>query len=146
MLCAALGVACSGDPGPSARGHVDTAHSLEALPLQTTSVICGDGVRDPLTEECDDGLGSESDLCSSRCQVTDALAAVGAQPAVARKLGEGRHPIAGSPGGFGVVFVEPDPLEPIPNVTPPLVGLAVFDGGGDPRARIPVSEGGTPTL
>jgi len=78
--------------------------------------------------------------------VTDTLAAAGTPLNVARKLGEGRHPVAGAPGGFGVVFVEPDPKQQIANVTPPLVGLAVFDAGGDPRARIAVSAGGSPLL
>jgi cysteine-rich repeat protein len=143
VLCAASGVACSSEPGKS----VDTADTRAQLsPAQGVSVFCGDGIRDPLTEECDDGLGSAADLCSARCQVTDTLAGAGAPLNVARRLGEGRHPAAGAPGGFGVVFVEPDPKVQIPNVTPPLVGLAAFDAGGDPRARIAVSAGGNPLL
>jgi len=152
VLCAALGAACSSQPLESAstdaaggtfgRAQLDA----NAAPAPPVSVFCGDGIRDPLTEECDDGLGSAADLCSARCQVTDTLAAAGAPLKVARRLGEGRHPIAGAPGGFGVVFVEPDPKVQIPNVTPPLVGLAAFDAGGEPRARIPVSVGANPLL
>src|SRR5688572_16278320 len=39
--------------------------------LLAVSLICGDGVRDPETEECDDGLGDEADLCNSRCRTSD---------------------------------------------------------------------------
>jgi cysteine-rich repeat protein len=75
--------------------------------------VCGDGIRAPATEECDDGNAADGDSCSTACGVT----AVGAAPrsipsegppAYARTLGDGRHPIAAGDLGFAVAFVEKD--------------------------------------
>jgi hypothetical protein len=97
-----------------------------------------DGVRNP-TEECDDGVGNEADLCTASCRVSDALAVRGVAGGESRYLGESRHPVSAGPRGFAVAFVEPDP-------EPPVIGLTVFDSAGDPRARIDVSSGSTPVL
>jgi len=61
LLSAALGVACSSESGKG----VDNAGSGGAFgraqveangaPPPAVSVFCGDGVRDPITEECDEG-------------------------------------------------------------------------------------------
>jgi hypothetical protein len=78
--------------------------------------VCGDGWRDPATEECDDGLGNANPArrgCSAQCQVLDELAVwqendAGALSNSPRTLGAGRHPVAASDSTFGVVYLEPD--------------------------------------
>lgn len=107
-----------------------------------SSLYCGDGVRDATAgsrEECDDGPGTEPDLCTNRCQVSDALAVRGTAGGTTRYLGSGRHPVAAGRFGFGVTFVEPE-------ARPVVVGLSVFDAVGDPRARISVSAGSNAML
>src|SRR5262249_32030702 len=116
--------------------------------LPAISMFCRDGVvdvTDPIQEECDDGEGTQADLCNVDCRVTDT--AVVPLPATVRNplalanryLGEGRHPVAGSAHGFGVVFVERA-------ADTALIGLSVFDPAGDPRAKIEVSGGADPVL
>jgi hypothetical protein len=77
---------------------------------------CGDGFRDPATEECDDGLGTSTAHrrgCSAGCQVIDELAVA---PEVApdggfvdspRTLGAGRHPLAVSDSSYAVAYLSP---------------------------------------
>jgi hypothetical protein len=80
--------------------------------------VCGDGVRDPTTEECDNGTGNVdgTGACNTLCQVQDFLASstISSTDAglllpfqyPAHTLGQGRHPIASGPGGFAVAFLE----------------------------------------
>jgi cysteine-rich repeat protein len=114
--------------------------------VPATSVICGDGVRAP-TEECDDGPGRASDLCTAKCQSTSALLELQVtdyswetQP---RYLGAGRHPLAGLTDGAAVVYVEPEPAS---ETWPSHIGLAVFDGPSAPRIRENISSGTSPVL
>jgi hypothetical protein len=111
-------VAATSDPPAAPAGSGGAAGSggtIESDPApgdSAQSVICGDFVRDPETEECDDGPGRDPDLCTAKCQVSDALverqAARLPWEGRSRKLGEGRHPVAGHPDGIAVVYVEPD--------------------------------------
>ncbi len=105
------------------------------------SLFCGDGVVDPITEECDDGGDLEvGDLCSPTCQVHDALPQLQAASAwdrlqsdgpsdelldgqLGRFLGLGRHPIGAGPAGFAVAFVQ----EPQTFAAAPFIGLALYD-------------------
>lgn len=70
--------------------------------------VCGDGWRDPVAEECDDGDGlATPDSCNAQCQVMDLLAMPlpsGASP-VYRTIGSGRHAIAAGDSGFAVPFL-----------------------------------------
>ena len=68
---------------------------------------CGDGWRDLLTEECDDGIdpsSSDDRACSSACTVVDRIA--GDDLVTERFLGLGRHPVAGNGEGHAVVLLE----------------------------------------
>jgi hypothetical protein len=93
--------------------------------------VCGDGRRDPATEECDDGLGTsdpERRSCSAQCQVLDELAVwqvndAGALSNSPRALGAGRHPIAFSDSTFGIAYVEPQS-------NPLTLSLATFSAQG----------------
>ena len=70
--------------------------------------ICGDGWRDPLVEECDDGLDPssvEDRACTSTCLVVDRLASHDIDSRE-RRLGIGRHPVAGGLHGHAVVTVQ----------------------------------------
>lgn len=106
----------------------------EALPI---SMICGDGIRDPELEECDDGAGFDADSCSAFCRtrsqfvvnVTEPVFEVTqleveqVQPDVERYLGNGRHPIAGADTGFAIAYVEP-------GFGAPELGLTLFEPQG----------------
>ncbi|MGH7297104.1 MAG: hypothetical protein ACRELB_19355 [Polyangiaceae bacterium] len=111
--------------------------------------VCGDGWRDPSTEECDDGLGTSTVRrgCSSQCQVLDELAvapsgdggltADGSFTTVTRSLGTGRHTVAASDSSLGVVYVET-------TATPVGLSLATFSakGVGD-ASPYPLGAGST---
>jgi hypothetical protein len=116
-----------------AAGQCQPGTPVTCIPTGTRDTAAGS------QEECDDGIGSEPDLCTETCRVTDTLAVRGAAQGARRYLGESRHPVSAGPHGFGVAFVEPDS-------SPPEVGLAVFDTAGDPRARLALGEGSTPVL
>ncbi len=136
------GANSSGGAGTGGTSGMATTSSAGSGGGPLTSVSCGDGIRDATfgtDEECDDGPGANPDLCTDACQVSDALAVRGTGAGATRYLGEGRHPVAVGTHGFGVVFVEPDP-------EPPVIGLSVFDGAGDPRSRIDVGAGSSPVL
>jgi len=99
----------------SASGPVTDAVS-DAEAASPKSLFCGDSIRDPVTEECDDGPDAPSDSCTSDCRVHNIH--VGAPPsnpdAAARRqferdLGTGRHIAAASSSGFGIVYVERHP-------------------------------------
>src|SRR5690606_38843519 len=107
---------------------------------------CGDGIRDPVSEECDDGPGSEPDSCSQDCQVRELLvepwegsSEVG-EFAPDRWLGAGRHPVAAGHAGFAVAYVEPPAVGDL-DEPPPVVEVARFDERGKPLDRVLVSQG-----
>ena len=103
---------------------------IDASDDAPVSQVCGDAIRDPLTEECDDGNAISSDFCSA-CFVQDVLlvpgpgADGGVPPKVSRRLGDGRHPVAGGDAGFAVAFVTALPA-------PVTLGLSRFDSVGVP--------------
>ena len=74
------------------------------------SKYCGDGIRDPLLEECDDGPGQEADSCNASCETTTLTVAPLPPPAgfptASRRLGLGRHPISSGPQGHGIVLLD----------------------------------------
>jgi cysteine-rich repeat protein len=76
------------------------------------SVYCGDGKRDVLKEECDDGSGSPGAFCNWACQLEDNWAAHTAVVAPAgshrtlHELGRGRHPVAANGNRFAVAVIE----------------------------------------
>ena len=96
------------------------------------SPVCGDGWRDPTTEECDDGLRDASTrrACSAACQVLDELVVAptpvdGGPPNAQRTLGVGRHPVAASTSTLAVAYLEP-------NAAPLAISLATFSAKGVP--------------
>ncbi len=95
--------------------------------------FCGDGFRNPSTEECDDGLRDASVRrgCSAACQVEDelAVAQIGGDGGLAnapRTIGAGRHPIATSNSTFAVTYLETESQ-------PPALSLAVFSSNAVPN-------------
>ena len=106
--------------------------SFDAGTAPDGSPVCGDGWRDPGTEECDDGLRDASTrrACSAACQVLDELVIApvtvdGAPPIGQRTLGVGRHPIAASTSTLAVSYLEP-------NASPIAISLASFSAKGVP--------------
>ena len=79
----------------------DTADAPTPHPV---SRFCGDGIRDPVKEECDDGPGDGGDSCAADCRVRD----VGVVPpgGLVRTLGAGRHVASAGADGFAVVYEE----------------------------------------
>lgn len=124
----AAGAGATGGAGDGGTGGTPTDASTDA----PVSLICGDGIRDPLTEECDDGNTSVSDSCSA-CSVQDVLLVPGpgsdggVPPKVSRRLGDGRHPVAGGDSGFAVALVTSIPA-------PVTLGLLAFDSVGVPAS------------
>lgn len=117
--------------------------------FDATPNVCGDGVRDPASEECDDGTNNADGTgpCSTTCEVQDFLASssvssIDAGPLAPyqcppHRLGLGRHGVAGGPGGFAVAFLE---QEGDGNFT---LRSEAFDPGGVRVASFPVV--GTPS-
>ncbi|MCA9593471.1 MAG: hypothetical protein KC776_09180 [Myxococcales bacterium] len=104
------------------------------------SQFCGDGIRDPISEECDDATGlTPQDACSADCRVQDVLLVPGPgsdggiPPKVSRRVGLGRHPVAANDSGYGVAFVETQQ-------TPARVGLRAFGAQGVPGATVTVAD------
>jgi hypothetical protein len=69
------------DAAPDAEAGIDAAAPMCAAPdagsAPSGPAVCGDGWRDPATEECDDGLGAapaSGRACSAQCQALDELA------------------------------------------------------------------------
>lgn len=128
----AAGAGGTGGAGDGGTGGSPPDASIDG----PVSQFCGDGIRDALNEECDDGNASASDSCSA-CFVQDVLLVPGAgsdggvPPKVSRRLGDGRHPVAGGDSGFAVAFVTSLPA-------PLTLGLSTFDSVGVP-AGVPVT-------
>jgi hypothetical protein len=73
------------------------------------STHCGDAIRDPVTEECDDGEDDDVDACGAECRVTDVP--VDPLPRVegersSRSLGFGRHPLAAAEAATLLTYTE----------------------------------------
>ena len=141
----ATGGAATG--GAATGGVVGTGGSPPRPPF-VLSPFCGDGVRDPVTEECDDGptlvsaLRTDSgDFCSNYCQVADGVIAADGIPdiprgTIGRWLGAGRHPVAASSNGFAVALMQQGPA-----IGPLDVRLARFDNLGHRMGLIDASVG-----
>ncbi len=100
------------------------------------SMICGDALRDPSLEECDDGQMSDAFVCTADCRVKDAWLV--AEEGAERRFGHSPHVLAGSSQASGAVYVIAG--------TPPSVWLAPANQHGVPRgAPIEVSQGRSPT-
>jgi len=77
--------------------------------IMPMSVFCGDGIRDPIKEECDDGVVSMVlDSCTSLCEIRDLLAFQSSDAGVNRVLSWGRHPVAANDTGEVVAWLEPN--------------------------------------
>jgi cysteine-rich repeat protein len=101
------------------------------------SLFCGDGIRDPVTEECDDGNADDAgDACTSVCEVLDVpvVPLANADPQGGRRLGDSRHPAAAADAGFAIAVTEG-------NASPKLF-LASFDPAGVPGPIIGPLAGG----
>lgn len=126
-------------------GNQDAGADADAAP--PVSQYCGDGVRDPVTEECDDKTGTDPpDSCTAQCQVQDLVAGPAMPLSEAgavmggRRLGTGRHPVAGGPDGFAVAKVREEQGSV-------LLVLSTFDRDGVPLEKsIDVGKGTTPIL
>jgi hypothetical protein len=107
---------------------------------QPSSTFCGDAVRDPELEACDDGPGLEPDSCNDACEVTTlpiVARAVGLRTK-SRHLGYGRHVIAAQSSGIAVTFIEQQGSEAS-------IKLSRFDAFGRRHAApIDVSAGAQP--
>jgi hypothetical protein len=91
----------------------DTAQALDAAPPHPVSTRCGDAIRDPVMEECDDGSGATNSACTTDCRirdipvVNDAGVFPGDSGGLQRTLGGAPHVAAGVDGEFGVVYADP---------------------------------------
>lgn len=75
------------------------------------SLVCGDAIRDPALEECDDGPGLSEDACTDTCRahnyfVVEPILSDGGPKLGSRTLGYGRHVVAASDAGSAVAYVE----------------------------------------
>jgi len=98
-------------------------------PPHPTSTRCGDGIRDPVTEECDEGATADGEPCTADCRVRAVvLAPGGATPVDAGgggatvQLGTAPHVAAASDSGFAVVHGLSGPI--------PAVELQLFGESG----------------
>ena len=135
-------------PGPDARDASADA-DIDANPdtgltdgsHDVVSQFCGDSIRDPVTEECDDGPGDGEDSCTASCRVrSNPLVNVTGDGAAApaRSLGAGRHVAGAGSGGFGVVYTQADAVL--------TVRLQRFDERGRRNGEpVNVAGGGRPT-
>ncbi len=120
-VAGAAGAAAQGGAGGSGGssgaggegGQAGAAGAGGTAPEPCTSVACGDGCRDPLTEACDDGNDVVVDACSPACELQDFLLGPGVprgggdpRPPVGHRLGGSRHPLAAGPRGSAVVLIE----------------------------------------
>jgi len=102
------------------------------------STRCGDGIRDPVTEECDDGPGTEEDSCTASCRIHNIFVRPVEQPGGlrvrSRALGYGRHPVAAGKTASLVAFVQNE------GSTSSLFG-ALFDHQGRRMSLIELGRG-----
>jgi hypothetical protein len=115
------------DASPDDAPTVDVvdAEAPEVFPDAPVSRFCGDSIRDPVTEECDDGPGSDDDSCTPGCRVRSppiVSTKTDGEREPGRSLGAGRHVASAGDSSFGVVYTQADPS--------PTVRLQVFDSWG----------------
>ena len=89
----------------------DVSRDADADTPPLVSKFCGDGIRDPVLEECDRGMAALGALCSADCRIVEQLVPGETREdggtSAARAIGEGRHPIAVSEsGGVAIVTTE----------------------------------------
>ncbi|MDH5676298.1 MAG: hypothetical protein OEZ06_29530 [Myxococcales bacterium] len=131
----------------------DSGASMDATaPVDTgppplpVSEYCGDAIRDPVLEECDDGPGDPRDSCSEQCIArslgvvpSDDVDDAGPSDEPERWLGFGRHPVAASENRIGVVHLR--------DAIVPEVWLQRFDAFGAPIGEPqPMDADTVPTL
>lgn len=94
-------------PAPAVDPDADTS--------PRTSLFCPDTLRDPVTEECDDGPGDTEDSCTATCRITnlpvvpDSAPRADAGQPPSRHLGTAPHVASANDGGFAVVYRETGP-------------------------------------
>jgi hypothetical protein len=118
------------DGGPSCA-------AFDAGSAPVGAAVCGDGWRDPATEECDDGLGASPAArrgCSASCQVLDELGVWQTSPDgglanADRTLATGRHPLAAGDTTLGAVYLQPGGGSPT-------MALATFSPRGDATGTV----------
>lgn len=72
-----------------------------------SSQYCGDALRDPIEEECDDGAGQDSDACTASCRARSVPAvSIASAAGATRHLGAAAHVASAGERGFAVVLVE----------------------------------------
>jgi hypothetical protein len=113
------------DPQDSGAASPDLAQPEP--PPHPTSTRCGDGIRDPVTEECDEAAAGAADPCTADCRVR-------AVPvAQAMQLGTAPHVAGGTDSGFAIAYSGPD--------ASPAVELQLFGESGA-RLGSPVDVAG----
>ena len=122
-------------------GDATTDSGGDTSPDAPLSLVCGDALRDPVSEECDDGnASSPPDFCASDCRATDVLLfekPIAITPKHARRLGHGPHPVAAGAQGFAVVAMQTLPTAAL--------RFRSFDEKGQPKATAIVAENKTVT-
>ena len=99
---------------PSDAGVDGAPNAGDAAPQpHPVSEYCGDAIRDPQLEECDDGPGEDDDGCTETCRVRTVRLVEGEdEPDAGRSdgpelgLGTGPHVAAGLDLGFAVTYME----------------------------------------
>lgn len=110
---------------PPADGGVPQPQGPEAPPV---SQICGDQIRDPLTEACDDGAANQ--VCTPFCKLTTQRVSGGF------RLGTGRHAATGGEQGFALI----GRLPPTPPGTKAELAVHQFDAVGRATRQVVVAE------
>ncbi len=142
----------SGDDGDEADDEGDESgtppSAIEIDRPRMLSIYCGDGAWDPASEECDAGpteLDDERAICTASCQTRDVLAVEPIEGGEygSRRLGLGRHAMAGSELSGGVVWVEQGAPESLPDASDgsiPQVILQTLEIGGSLGERVVVAD------
>jgi cysteine-rich repeat protein len=110
---------------------------------EVSSRYCGDGIRDPRTEECDDGANGSHDSCSEDCRVRifPVLASGVANGQSVRSLGAGPHVASASASGFAVVYNE----STVGSANGGVLLQAFGKNGARAGALVDVGQGSSPT-
>jgi cysteine-rich repeat protein len=113
---------------------VSTSGDADAVPPAEPS--CGDGTRDPSSEECDDGSPAPNDGCSDDCRVRTVGVNVGAPGTGSEPLLASRpHVLAASDRAIGWTYVQAEQVR-----------LALFGASGAPLGiDVNVGDGRAPT-
>lgn len=97
---------------PTITAHTDGGVATPQPPLQVPDGevpgYCGDGVRDVVEEQCDDGPGTTPDACSANCRLQDVVFAYvpeSEEYPVQLSLGAGPHAVSAGSTGFGITYV-----------------------------------------